>query len=78
MYDKKRKPYTISKQEKLDGNKSKIVETSLNSIPLYKLITFNPLEVDKEKIDGKRIELFNEIFYLKSDKFLRKFIILFL
>lgn len=78
MYDKKRKPYTISKQEKLDGNKSKIVETSLNSIPLHKLITFNPLEVDKEKIDGKRIELFNEIFYLKSDKFLRKFIILFL
>ena len=78
MYDKKRKPYTISKQEKLDGNRSKIVETSLNSIPLYKLITFNPLEVDREKIDGKRIELFNEIFYLKSDKFLRKFIILFL
>ena len=78
MYDKKRKPYTITKQKKLSGNKSKIVEESIKLIPLYKLITFNPLEFDDGEILERRIELFDEIFYLKSDKFLRKFIVFYL
>ena len=78
MYDKKRKPYTISKQKKLGGNKSRIIEKTISSIPLYKLITFNPLEFDKEILKKRKIQLFNEIFYLKSDKFLRKFITVFL
>ena len=74
MYDKLNKPYTIYKQNKIRGNKSNIVEETFNLIPLYSLITFNPLDLDEKEIEERRLCVYDEIFYLKSDKFLKKFI----
>lgn len=78
MYDKIKKPSSILKQESIGNNKSRIIEETVEYVPLHSIITFNSDEIDEEKLPERKIRKFDQTFYIKSENFLKKFVMYYL
>ena len=79
MYDKKRNPSSNIKQYTIGDNKSRICEEKIEYVPLHSIITFDENKIDVLERDNRKIEKYiDSPFYIKSDNFLRKFIVYYL